>query len=208
MSSASQLAALAGGRPAGGRLAAGFCYVFADLPEPLASEPVDHHDVVLAVPHSFGWRHDAPVTLRDLAGEPMVWLRRHSAPHYVDLLVTEATSGGLSPNVVQEADDETTLLSLVAAGIGIGFVNSANAHRRPPLVDFLPIAGMNVTLALHIAWNRTHRSQALERFILEATGPPTSPAVGGDSPRAGVRGTSEQDPAVRPARSGDDEAPR
>jgi len=180
MSSASQLSALADGH-----LDVGFCYVFAELPDPIASEPIDRHDVVLAAPRCFGWPGDNPVALRDLADEPMVWLRRQAAPHYVDLLVAGAAAKAFSPKVVQEVDDETTLLSLVAAGIGVGFVNSANEHRKPAAVEFLNLADMDASLDLHIAWRRSHHADALERFVREAIGSSNHPAGGVARPCTG-----------------------
>ena len=47
---------------------------------------------------------------------------------------------------MQLADDETTIFSLVSAGVGCAFVNSANRHRPPHNVQFREVRGLSVPI--------------------------------------------------------------
>ena len=147
-----------------GRLDAGFCYTLETLPESCQALLLRTDTVVLAVPRHYGWKKRGGVRLAELTTEAFVGLSRSSAPAYVDRIVSATYAGGLSPNIVQEAIDERTLLSLVSAGIGIGFCNSANTGRKPHLVDFVPVVDFALRLPLCFVWNRSNSSAALGAF--------------------------------------------
>ena len=52
-----------------------------------------------------------------------IWFPRRESAAFYDRLMYESFRGGLeSPRIVQEALNEATLLTLVAQGIGVGFV--------------------------------------------------------------------------------------
>jgi DNA-binding transcriptional LysR family regulator len=146
-------------------LDAGFCYLFETLPSSCSSVLLRQDSVLLAVPRRYGWRQRKSLKLRDLTDEPIVWLSRSRAPLYVDALLQSMIECGYSPNIVEEAVDESTMLSLVAAGMGIGFVNSANKGRQPASVDFVPVHDLNFRLPLHLAWNRHNTSATLYALI-------------------------------------------
>ena len=147
-----------------GQLDAGFCYTFEALPTGCQALLLRMDTVVLAVPRRYGWKKRGEVCLKDLKTEAFVGLSRSNAPAYVDRIVSTTYAGGLSPNIVQEAIDEKTLLSLVSAGIGIGFCNSANAGRKPPLVDLVPVVDFDLKLPLCFVWNQSNSSAALSAF--------------------------------------------
>ena len=149
---------------AAGRLDAGFCYTFEALPEGCEALLIRMDMVVLAVPRRYGWKKRRAVRLADLKTEEFVGLSRSMAPAYVDRITSAAYTGGLSPNIVQEAIDERTLLSLVSAGIGIGFCNSANEGRKPQLVDFMPVVDFDLKLPLSFVWKQSNSSAALSAF--------------------------------------------
>lgn len=147
-----------------GRLDAGFCYTFEALPEGCQALLLRMDKVVLAVPRRYGWKKRGEVRLEDLKTQAFVSLSRSIAPAYVDRIVSTTYAGGLSPNIVQEAIDERTLLSLVSAGIGIGFCNSAHEGRKPQLVDLVPVVDFDLKLPLCFVWNRSNSSAALSAF--------------------------------------------
>ena len=147
-----------------GRLDAGFCYVFEAPPEGCQALLLRMDKVVLAVPRRYGWKRRGEVRLEDLKTQAFVGLSRSLAPAYVDRIVSTTYAGGLSPNIVQEAIDERTLLSLVSAGIGIGFCNSAHEGRKPQLVDLVPVVDFDLKLPLCFVWNRSNSSATLSAF--------------------------------------------
>ena len=143
----------------------GFAYSFDRLPRQCSSLHLRSDKVLLAVPRRYGWRTRKRLRLRELSDEPFISIRRASAPQYLDKLWQAVASGGLSPKVVQEAGDETTMLSLVSSGIGLGFVNSANEGRKPQFVDFVPIENLKLALPLHFVWKSSNNSPTLKQFI-------------------------------------------
>ena len=142
----------------------GFCYTFEEVPAGCSSIHLRSDSILLAVPRRYGWRRRKDIRLANLSDEPFVWLQRAKAPRYFDVLLRTINDGGLSPRVVQEAIDESTLLSLIAAGMGLGFVNSANIGRQPQSVDFVPVKDLNLELPLHFAWKTSNTSAALRQF--------------------------------------------
>ncbi len=147
-----------------GGLDAGFCYTFEALPEGCQALLLRMDTVVLAVPRRYGWKKRGDVRLEDLKTEAFVGLSRSIAPAYVDRIVSTTYASGLSPNIVQEAIDERTLLSLVSAGIGVGFCNSANEGRKPKLVDLVPVIDLDLKLPLCFIWKQSSSSAALSAF--------------------------------------------
>ena len=147
-----------------GGLDAGFCYTFEALPEGCQALLLRMDTVVLAVPRRYGWKKRGDVRLEDLKTEAFVGLSRSIAPAYVDRIVSTTYASGLSPNIVQEAIDERTLLSLVSAGIGVGFCNSANEGRKPKLVDLVPVIDLDLKLPLCFIWKQSNSSAALSAF--------------------------------------------
>jgi DNA-binding transcriptional LysR family regulator len=66
---------------------------------------------------------------------------------------------------VQEGFDQNTIVSLVAAGIGVSVVNSATRHRRPDGVAVRPLVDLSLPLPLDLVWRRDRTSAALAAFV-------------------------------------------
>lgn len=150
-----------------GALDAGFVYRQANLVEgTLEVHPLAVDDVVLAASTDMTFDHDGPLDPEDIDGLPMVRFRRGAAPAYFDRLVSAMAAVGLDPQIVQEADTETTVLSLVSAGVGCALVNSANIQRPPRRVQFRKVTGLSVPLEFVFI----HRSPpgSLTRLLIEA----------------------------------------
>ena len=141
----------------------GVCYGFEPVPESCDQHLIRNDRVVLAAPRSLGWR-GRKLGCADLNGEPFVALKRHLAPRYVRVLETECENQGLHPTVVQLVEDENTLLCLVAAGVGLGLVNSAQESRSPGNIDFIPITDFHLDLPLLFVWRSDNLNPSLAQF--------------------------------------------
>ena len=164
---------------AGGALDGGFCYVFEALPEGCEGTPLRMDRSVLAVPKSYGWEKRRDLRLKDLEGEMFVGISSSSNPAYAARLVTAAAAGGLSLQFVQEVADEPTLLSLVSAGIGMGFCNAANAGRKPQFVDLVPVVDLEIILPLHFVGRRFNSAPTFTAFrslVRRKSRPASTPA--------------------------------
>ncbi|WP_300056450.1 LysR family transcriptional regulator [uncultured Roseobacter sp.] len=108
--------------------------------------PLRVDDVMLAASVDLEFDTDEALSLEDIDGLPLVAFPRVVAPAYYDTLFAALEGIGLDPLIVQEAETETTILSLVAAGVGCAFVNSANIYRPPHQVQFRKVQGLSVPI--------------------------------------------------------------
>ena len=78
----------------------------------------------------------------------------------------ECFQGGLrAPNIVQEAVDQATMLSLVSCRIGVAFVSDATRWRCPAGVVLLPVSDLNLPLSFALIWRKDNGSPVLEKFV-------------------------------------------
>jgi len=136
--------------------------------------PVDETDIevrtitrepwVVALPKAHRLARRRRVPLKVLAGEAFVSFPRDLAPVLYDQLISMCQRAGFSPDIVQEAQMQT-IVSLVAAGIGVALVPATlqNLSRRG--LVYRPLAGTVAKLQLAVAWRRDNRSPLLEAFL-------------------------------------------
>ena len=104
--------------------------------------------------------------LRDLVDAAFIWFPRWAGPAFYDQMMEACYRGGLkSPRIVQEGNNEATILSLVSTGLGVGWVLGTARWRSPATVAILPVVDLNVTLRLALAWRRDNNSPLLASFI-------------------------------------------
>ena len=147
---------------ADGGLDGGFVYQFGITTRGLTSIPLQTDGVTLAMPAHWNHRPRGAIRLRDLVGAPFVFFQRSTYPAYHDQLLTACATGGLVPNIVQEARNEAAVRSLVAAGIGTAIVNDRNRHRPPSRVEFANIRDLQVELPLSFVARSDNINPALD----------------------------------------------
>lgn len=137
---------------------------FAELPlpeGPFASAEIlrDPYVLVVSAKSDLAER-DPPVPLRALDGLPLIGWRttgepdRHLRGHVPEL------------NVVFRTDDNGTLMSLVAEGIGAAVVPLLVLNPRNPALVSLPLGGRLPPRTLGIVWHRDrYRSAASHAFV-------------------------------------------
>ncbi|MCH5675628.1 LysR substrate-binding domain-containing protein [Streptomyces gilvus] len=122
------------------------------------------HPVTVALPAEHPLAGREKVDLRDLCDEPVVSHPTNRGAGLVSLIHSAYLKYGSSPNIVQEAPDTHTILSLVGAGVGIGFVPSPAGHLKVPGVVLLPVSGIP-PVALALAWRREDPNPALHALL-------------------------------------------
>ena len=151
-----------------GRLDAGFVNFMPDADPELDQLAVGNPHVELAVPKRHPLAKLKKARLRDLVDAAFVWFPRWAGPAFYDQLMEACYRGGLkSPRIVQEGNNEATILSLVSTGLGVGWVLGTARWRSPATVAILPVVDLNVTLRLALAWRRDNTSPLLASFIAE-----------------------------------------
>jgi DNA-binding transcriptional LysR family regulator len=151
-----------------GRLDAGFVFNMPKADPELNGLPVAMPRIELAVPRGHSLTKLKQVRLRDLASASFVWFSRSEAPAVYDRLVHECFRGGLnSPHIVQEGKDEATILSLVATGLGVGWVLETARLRRPKSVVILSVVDLDVPQPLSLGWRKDNQSPLLAKFVAD-----------------------------------------
>lgn len=130
-----------------GRLDAGFVYRQDNLdPHKLTIRPLRTDNIVFAASTELEFGHDGPLGLDDINGLPIIGFPRSAAPVYYDRLRATLAGIGFEAEVAQEAENESTMLSLVSAGVGCAFINSAAMNRPPRHVQFRDVVGLSLPI--------------------------------------------------------------
>lgn len=106
----------------------------------------------------------AELRLADLAGEPMIWPIRTAQPGYYDNLMAACLSKGVSPRIVQEAGTHNILVSLVSAGMGVGFITTPTDVPSDRVI-VRPLVDLDMSFRVDMLWRKGDPSPALQRFI-------------------------------------------
>jgi DNA-binding transcriptional LysR family regulator len=150
------------------RLDAGFVFNMPKTDAELDHIPVAMQHVELAVPRGHALARMKNVRLRDLVEASFVWFPRREAPAFYDRLMHECFRGGLkSPRIVQEGLNESTILSLVLHGMGVGWVNGTARWRCPEGLVIMPVVDLDMPLPLALVWRRDNTSPLLANFVGE-----------------------------------------
>jgi DNA-binding transcriptional LysR family regulator len=149
-----------------GRLDAGFVFNMPKTDPDLELLPVAVQHIELAARRRHPLTKLKKLRLRDLSSATFVWFPRRESPELYDRLMQECFRGGLkSPRIIQEGLDEATILSLVATGLGVGWVLGTARWRCPKSVVVMSVVDLDVSLPLALAWRKDNTSPLLARFV-------------------------------------------
>ncbi len=144
---------------------------------PLTSDPT-----VAAVPDTHPLAGRARIALAELAGEPfIIWSRRNN-PRAHDDVIEACRDAGFAPRVVQEPGEIDTMLSLVAAGLGVALVPGSMRRIRPNGVRYPSLEGRPIPISLALMWN-TQRAGPAVRHLVETARGVEDWTLGADSDR-------------------------
>jgi DNA-binding transcriptional LysR family regulator len=151
-----------------GRLDAGFVFNMPKTDPELELLPIAVQHIELAALKGHPLTTLKKLRLRDLADATFVWFPRRESPILYDQLMRKCFRGGLkSPRIVQEGLNEATILSLVANGLGVGWVLGTARWRCPQSVVIMSVVDLNLPLPLALAWRRDNPSPLLANFVAE-----------------------------------------
>jgi DNA-binding transcriptional LysR family regulator len=151
-----------------GRLDAGFVNFMPKADPDLDQLLVAINHVEHATPKSHPLTKLKKLRLRDLTDTPFVWFPRRQSPAFYDHLMHECYRGGLrSPRIVQEGLNEATILSLVATGLGVGWVLGTARWRCPKSVVIMSVVDLKMPLTLALVWRKDNTSPLLASFVGE-----------------------------------------
>lgn len=103
-------------------------------------------------------------TLRDLDGRDVLIYARRNAPGFHDLLLRMLDDAGASPSALHEANDMSSLMSLVAAGVGAAIAPASVGQFGPPGVVGRDLDGLPPSVVV-MAHRADERRPAVRAFV-------------------------------------------
>lgn len=128
---------------------------------PLLREPL-----VAALPARRRWPRRVP--LASLAREPFILFPRKAGIGLYDLIVGFCRDAGFTPRIEQEAIQMPTIVSLVAAGMGVALVPASLRHMRRTGVVYRPLAEESPLMEVGLAWREDEAEPAVAAFVEHA----------------------------------------
>ena len=133
----------------------------------LEVEMIDRDRFCLAVPASSPLCHRSPIGLAELSDESFVLFPYAQGPSLHGRLMSACRQVGFVPRVRQEARQMHTILSLVAAGMGVAFVPEGARSMRVDGVAMVPLVGMpdDLTWDLAMVWKPRSARRSIVEFL-------------------------------------------
>lgn len=133
----------------------------------LILETIYRENLVVALPdtHLLAKDISVPISLKQLENEPFILFPRHIGSVLYDEIISLCRQTGFSPNVIQEAIPQQTILGLVAAGIGISLIHSSARSVKRPGIVFRSLIEPTPQLNTAVAWNPDATNPVLPLFL-------------------------------------------
>lgn len=124
---------------------------------PVADEKISirlvHTDpLYLALPSDHPKAQSERIRLVEMSGTAFVIFERDEAPGFHDLMLHVCRAAGYVPTMIQEAQQMTTMLSLVGGGFGCALVPRSARRMNIPGVAYRPLLDYSPTAELYAAW--------------------------------------------------------
>jgi len=148
-----------------GKLDVGFLRVPLQTPPEIRTRVVHREPFVLLVPANDPLAHKPELRLSDCSKSNFIMYCRKMAPGFHDQIMNILHRNGLTPHVVQEAAEMYTLISLVAAGLGVAVAPASVAMHHPAGVVVRELIGETAQSEIAIAWNTNRLSMSAHHFV-------------------------------------------
>ena len=147
-----------------GRIDAGFLFNLLPGDDEFAGIPVEIDNYVVAMPSAHRLANRKRLRLADLRDEPFIMMSQHINRQLHERLHSVCVTGGLVPRLVHEANNEHAIVNLVAAGVGLAFLNSSFDLPDIPDVRLRRVEDLSVPVELTLVWRRDNHVPLLARF--------------------------------------------
>jgi len=135
-------------------------------PEPgLETRVLSEDPLVVALPAGHRLAERERVALTDLADESFILYTRSTGPSVHDAIVGYCKAAGFVPRIVQEGADTQTIVSLVAAGLGVSLLIALTPPIDPRAVVYRRLSDDLPPWKLSAAWSPDNNSPVLQRFL-------------------------------------------
>lgn len=121
--------------------------------------------LVVALPDTHPLAKMSTISLRSLSQESFILFPRPRAPELYDQIISFCQQANFSPKVAQEAIQMQTIVSLVAAEIGIAIVPASLKNLQRSGVVYKAFQESTPEAAIAIVWRRKDESPVVQRFL-------------------------------------------
>ncbi|PZQ46424.1 MAG: hypothetical protein DI556_20205 [Rhodovulum sulfidophilum] len=119
---------------------------------PFAIQPLAEDRIVLALPSDHALAARPLLSIGDLDGAPLISIQRETSGRLAEEVGSRLDAAGVRPREVMEAGSSEATLNLVAAGLGLAFVNRSQGGRLPPNVVLRDLEGFDLPLPVAAFW--------------------------------------------------------
>lgn len=121
--------------------------------------------LLLALPAAHPLAGLPAVPLGKLAADPWVMLPSGLGLGFYEQVIDICRKAGFMPETHQVATEIPTMISLIAAGLGVTLVPASITNLRRTGVVYRPIEGQNELVETVAVWTPAHASPLLDRFL-------------------------------------------
>lgn len=111
--------------------------------------------------------HDM-IRLQDLKGETLIMPNPRNNTLSYTRITALLHNAGVDPQIAQFADNENTIMNLVAAGMGLAFLNTSLEPEPSRQIVLRRVVDLDLRLVMEFAWPRGNSNPALPFFIAAA----------------------------------------
>ena len=131
----------------------------------LSLVPVRAEPLVAVLPSSHRCAEGRAVPLSALAGDDFIMKSPSLGPVLYSAVVGACRDAGFEPKMGQEAPQLATVISFVAAELGVSLVPSSMQQIKADGVVYLPISDVQAHVTLSLVWRRDEKSLVVKHFV-------------------------------------------
>ncbi|MHC0064965.1 LysR family transcriptional regulator [Nostoc sp. UIC 10890] len=128
-------------------------------------ETIFQESLMVALPEAHLLANQSNVCLTALANEPFILFPRILAPGLYDLIISLCQQAGFSPKVAQEAIQMQTIVSLVAAEMGVAIVPASLQNLQRTGVVYKTLEEVTPKVAIAMIWRKNETSPTVLRLV-------------------------------------------
>jgi DNA-binding transcriptional LysR family regulator len=128
-------------------------------------ETIFQESLIVALPEGHLLANQSNICLTSLANEPFILFPRILAPGLYDLIISLCQQANFSPNVAQEAIQMQTIVSLVAAEMGVAIVPASLENLQRIGVVYKTLQEPTPKVGMAMIWLKNETSTTVLRFV-------------------------------------------
>lgn len=131
----------------------------------LTVEIIRSEPLIAVLPRGHRLAGEERVSVADLAEEPFVAYAAHLRSVLLELVEEACAEHGFAPRVALEVTETATLVSFVAAGLGVSLVPASVSGMTVAGAVYRPLAGTAPRVQMGLAWHPGNASSVLARAL-------------------------------------------